>query len=159
MTIGPCSAAPGIQTGVVQFDLAAFRAAYPQFAAVPDAAIDQNFDTAQLLLQNTCCSVVKDANKRAQFLNLLVAHLTQLLNGINGNPAGGVVGRIADAKEGTVSVSTEFATVSELAAFYAQTQFGAIFWTAVAPYRLGRYVPPAFQAAACGFDFEGAWPL
>lgn len=157
MTIGPCSAAPVFTPGVVQFDPEAFKAAYPQFAAVPDTALTGNFDTASLLLQNTCCSVVQDANKRAQFLNLITAHLTQLLNGINGQAASGVVGRISDATEGSVSVSTEFATQSEMAAFYAQTQFGAIFWTAVAPYRLARYVPPCSNDAFS--EWEGAWPL
>lgn len=154
--ISPCECSP-ITPGIVTFDPSAFIVLYPQFASVSEAALNQNFVLAQLLLNNGCCSAVRDAPTRSQMLNLVVAHITQLLNGINGDPAGGVVGRISNAAQGSVSMTAEWASsVSMTEAYWSQTQFGAMFWTMAAPYRLAFYMPPA----ECGFlgDTWDAWP-
>lgn len=135
------------------FDPAAFVQAFPAFATVPQAALTANFALACLQLNNSCGSVVCDAPTRAQLLNLLVAHITALLNGANGQPPQGVVGRIAQASEGSVSVSAEWAaSVSSSEAYYIQTPWGAAYWQATLPYRTARYVPP------CDFDYCEGWP-
>jgi uncharacterized protein DUF4054 len=152
--IDACVATP--QTpGIVTFDPAAFIAAYPSFTTVPAAALTANFTFATLLLNNTCCSAVKDAPTRAVLLNLLVAHITALLNGVNGQPPQGVVGRISAATEGSVSVTVEFQTQSEAAAYFQQTQWGAMYWRATAQYRTARYFPPCETE---GFFPWNVWP-
>lgn len=57
----------------------------------------------------------------------------------------GIVGRIADASEGDVSVSAEWqAPPNANAAYFLQTKYGALFWTATAAFRLAQFVaaPP-----------------
>ena len=126
------------------------------------AALTQNFSLACLLLNNSFASVVQDAPTRAQLLNLLVAHLTALLNGTtdaSGNlvPPAGTVGRISSAHQGSVSVATSFKTMSEAASFFTQTQWGALWWQATAIYRTARYVRPCWGNGYGGFASE-AWP-
>jgi Protein of unknown function (DUF4054) len=140
--------------GIVAFDPAAFQAAYPSFASVSGAALTSNFGLATLYLNNSYCSVVQDAPTRAQLLNLATAHITALLNGVNGQPPSGVVGRISNATQGSVSVQMEYKTNSEAAAFWQQTQWGAAFWAATAVYRTMRYVRPSY----CGDASWEAWP-
>ena len=119
----------------------------------------QNFQLATLQLNNSYGSIVQDAPTRAYLLNLLVAHLTQLIYGIDGQAPTGVVGRISSANQGSVSVQTEFQTQSEAAAFYVQTQFGAIYWQSTAIYRTARYVVPSCYGSSGAWGPSwGAWP-
>src|SRR5262249_17024930 len=89
--------------GVVTFDPAAFKVLYPEFSPVADAALSYNFQLAQFILDNRCASIVVDANKRDTLFQPLVAHITALLNGANGQPPAGIVGRVNNATEGAVS--------------------------------------------------------
>lgn len=139
--------------GIVAFDPTAFIAAFPSFTTVPAQALTANFNLATLYLNNSYCSVVQDEPTRAQLLNLATAHITALLNGVNGQPPGGTVGRISGATQGSVSVQMEFKTDSEAASFWQQTQWGAMFWAATAVYRTMRYVRPCFPEPS--WD---AWP-
>lgn len=117
-------------------------------------ALISNFGIACLMLNNSYASVVKDAPTRASLLNLLTAHITALLNGVNGAPPSGAVGRISGGTQGTISVQMDFKTMSEAAAFFVQTQWGAMFWQATAVFRTMRYVVPT-----CGRDESwAAWP-
>ena len=157
MSIGPCVGA-SITPGVVQFDPAAFIVTYPAFASVPPAALEQNFQFATLQLANSCCNVVRDAPTRALLLGLLTAHITALLNGANGQPPQGVVGRISDATEGSVSVSAQYATTtSDTLAYYSQTPWGAQYWQSTLQYRTARYVAPRrrFGRGPWGMGYGG----
>ena len=154
MGIDACAATP-VTPGIVTFDPVAFQSAFPAFALVPGAALSANFTFATLLLNNSCCSVVCDAPTRAQLLNLIVAHITALLNGVNGQAPGGAVGRIASATEGSVSATTEMMTQTESAAFWNQTQWGAMYWRMTAQYRTARYFPP--RSDCYGYQSSG-WP-
>lgn len=156
MGIAPCNGQT-ITLGVVTFDPTAFVAAFPAFATVPQAALTANFGFAELQLENDCCSVVCDAPTRANLLNLLTAHITALLNGINGQPPAGVVGRVSSAQQGTVSVQTEFETQSEAAAYYQQTPWGSMFWQSTLRWRTARYIAPQCDASAYGAAWD-AWP-
>lgn len=118
-------------------------------------ALVANFNTAALMLNNSYSSVVQDEPTRASLLNLLTAHITALLNGVNGQPPSGVVGRISEAVQGSVTVQTEFRTDSEAAAFFVQTQWGAMFWQATTVYRRFRYVPGRWCNTA---SWDGGWP-
>ncbi len=154
--IGPCTASP-ITPGIVVFDAATFVQTYPAFAAVPVSALQNNFTLAETQLNNSCCSVVRDVNKRAVLLGLLTAHITALLNGANGQPASGVVGRVASATQGSVSVSTEYSTtVDDSEAYYIQTPWGAAYWQSTLQYRTARYLGPRRRSFGRGF-FHGAF--
>jgi len=152
--IDACAATP-ITPGVVTFDATVFKDAWPAFTSVPDPVLVMNFEYATLLLANSCCGLVKDAPTRAALYDLVVAHITALLNGVNGQPGQGIVGRISNATEGSVSVSAEFQAQSESAAWWNQTQYGAMYWRATAQYRTATYFPPACAAAPSPWD---AWP-
>ena len=114
MGISPCAPQP-ITPGIVTFDPVAFIAAFPRFktpTGMTDAAwqavLTGNFNLATLQLNNSCGSVVCDAPTRATLLNLLVAHITQTLYGIDGLPPSDVVGRINSAQEGSASLQSEY---------------------------------------------------
>lgn len=142
-----------ITPGIVVFNPTAFTTQFPAFTTVPVPALTANFNLACLYLNNSYCSAVQDEPTRAQLLNLATAHITALLNGVNGQPPAGTVGRISNATQGSVSVQTEFKSDSEAASFWQQTQWGAMFWAATAVYRTMRYVVPG-----CPGPSWDAWP-
>lgn len=141
MSVVPCPPNTPVTRGVVVFDSAAFKAAFTSFATVADPALQLSFQMATTLLDNSCGSRVKDATKREFLLNLLVAHVTALKDGENGQPPAGVVGRVDRAQEGSVSVSASMGTMDRGQAYYAQTQWGAMYWQATARFRTMVYVP------------------
>ena len=158
MAIEPCPstlAAP--VRGIVTFDPAVFKAAFPEFATVADAALTLNFSLATLALNNTCRSRVCDAAQRETLLNLLVAHITQIRNGVNGNAAGGLVGRVSDATEGSDSVSADVGSMTFNAAWFLQTPYGFTYWQLTAQYRTFRYLPP--PAVCADYPGGGAFPV
>lgn len=120
--------------GVVVFDPVAFIAAYPQFANIPEATLQQYFNAACLLLNNTPSSVVKDLNERAALLNLLVCHIATLKQ--RGDSS---VGILTSAAEG--SVNTGMTPLNNMN-WYKLTQCGFLYWNATAKYRQGvRWYP------------------
>lgn len=141
---------------MVTFDPAVFKAAFPMFATVADAALIMNFSLSQLFLNNSCRSIVCDANTRETLLNLLVAHITALFQGVNGAAPAGIVGRVSDATEGSVSVTAAFPE-NPGAAWFDQTQWGAMFWAATLPWRTFRYLPP--PAVCADFPGGGVFPI
>ena len=122
----------------VVFDPAAFKAAYPEFSAVPDATLNGYFVRSQLFLANQDCPV-QDEDKRLMLFWLLVAHIAQLSGALNPGGVPGPVGRTSSATEGSVSVSLEF-NASMGASWFTQTSYGASFWAATAYLRSFRYV-------------------
>lgn len=143
MTVGPCPPPTAPTRGVVTFDATEFKGLYPAFETVADGLLQADFDVATLFLNNSCCSMVKDANVRQRMLYLATAHVAALLQGENGKPPSGIVGRIDKAAEGSVSVSAAYATMMSMSeAYFSQTQYGALFWQITAPYRSMLYVPP-----------------
>ncbi|KPA87293.1 Protein of unknown function (DUF4054) [Pseudomonas asplenii] len=127
--------------GIVVFDVASFRVRYPEFATVSDALLQAYFDEATIYLNNTECSLVTDVAKRALLLNMLVAHISALNAGVNGEAASPLVGRINSATEGSVSVTTDMGAVSGSAAWFMQTKYGAAYWQATINLRSFRYIP------------------
>jgi hypothetical protein len=137
--------------GIVAFSPTAFKAAFPAFATIPDVALEMNFGFAELQINNTYCSVVCDVGTRANLLNLVTAHITALLNGVNGQAPTGLVGRVSGATQGSVSVQTDFKAESEAASYFAQTPWGALFWQLSVRYRTARYIAP------CNERFGNSW--
>jgi hypothetical protein len=151
---------------VVRFDPAEFVAVYPAFATLSNAQMQAAFDVAAIFLNNSCCSVVQDANLRQRLLYMATAHVCALIYGENGKPPAGIVGRVDKAAEGTVSVSASYASEMSMSeAYFSQTPYGAMFWQATVAFRSMAYFPP--PADACvggipGYGFGGApwgsWP-
>ncbi len=154
MTIAACPTSTTVPHGVVVFVPATFKAAFTEFATVADAALSANFGFAELQLANTCRSRVVNAATREKLLNLLTAHITQLRNGTGGNAAGGMVGRISEAQEGSVKASADMGTMVYGQAYYMQTQWGAMYWQATAQYRTVVYIAPPPTCA----DFAAQGP-
>lgn len=120
----------------VVFDKARFQAAYPEVQAT-DAQLEMWFTQAESLLDNTDHSIVGKLEEREMLLFLLVRHFAALAERA---AQGGLVGRIASATEGSVSVSADMGAVGSNAAWYLQTPHGATYWQLTAKYRRFRYV-------------------
>lgn len=138
----------------VTFDIAKFRAFYPEFATVADAKLQAYFDrAAATLLDNTDCSQIPDA-VRLEFFNMLVAHYAALHDGVNGQPASGIVGRVSNATEGSVSVGTAYAAAVGSRAWFDQTPYGAEYWQATAQFRTWQYQP---GMSCAPLAYPGSW--
>lgn len=117
---------------VVIFDIAEFRALYPTIKAT-DEQLLMFFSIAESFLDNTKCSVVKDLEQRKYMLYLLVAHMAALNQQTEAGNA--VVGRLATATEGTVSISLDYGTMGNNERWYLQTPYGAMYWQLTKRYR------------------------
>lgn len=127
---------------VVTLDIASFRAMYPEFSNVPDAILPFLFDQSTDYLNNTDYSLVDDVVKRERLLYMLMAHLTYVRYGDNrGRGGSGMVGRIASATEGSVSVSSDLGPIEFRYAWYTQSPYGMDFWQATKVYRMANYYP------------------
>lgn len=127
--------------GVVTWDFSWFSARYPDLAAAAGPANAQfYFDAAQMFLDNTPMSVVKDVATRQRLLGLLTAHVAALFSPVDGQPSGSLVGRITNASEGSVSVAADLPS-NPNSGWYEQTKYGALYWAATALYRRMRYYP------------------
>jgi len=130
--------------GVVAFDYAFWQATYPELAAsVPEGQATGYWYQACLYVDNTGCSPIGDASpygRRALILYMVTSHLAKLSATINGEAPSPLVGRISDASEGSVSVSTDMTNLPGSALWFAQTRYGLNAWQAMAPYRTAFYV-------------------
>lgn len=156
MSIGPCNDAPPV-IGSVVFDPATFVTYYPEFASVAAGALTNNFNRATLILSNCCGSAVTDAAKRQILLGMLTAHITALTQGVKGQPAQGVVGRVSSATQGSVNVQTDLGlapSTSQLKAYLQQTQYGMEFLASTTQYRSAKYFAPPRECF--GPQFYGA---
>jgi hypothetical protein len=132
----------------VTFDPAAWRAQFPEFAAVLDAAANGYFTMATVLCRNDGTGPASTEDIQTQLLLTLTAHIAWLFsprtNGLpdsNGaEPAPALVGRISSATEGSVTVSTDAMPANPNAAWYQQTRYGFMYWQMTAPYRTMRYL-------------------
>jgi len=66
-------------------------------------------------------------------LYLLVAHIATLNHQTESGNA--VVGRVASASEGTVSISLDYGTMGNNERWYLQTPYGATYWQMTKRYR------------------------
>lgn len=128
---------------IVVFDPVRFVARYPEFSTVDVLVLGDYFTEATIYLNNTDSSRVQDVNQRALLLNMLVAHIAALNgSGVNGQGASPLVGRVASATEGSVTVATDFAAATNgTQAWFFQTRYGTAYWAATARYRTAVYIP------------------
>lgn len=89
---------------------------------------------------NDGSQAVTDDQQRL-LLDLLTAHIAGLNAAISGALPYNVVGRIASASEGSVSISAQLSLSPGgiLQEWYAQTKYGFQFWAMTAGFRLARY--------------------
>lgn len=126
---------------VVTFDYAAWVMRYPEFSGSVQPGLAQAyFDEATGILDNTDSSNVTDTTVRLRLLNMLTAHIAAL-SGCNASP---LVGRIASASEGSVSVTAEY-NGDNRAAWFNQTKYGAAYWQAMRGLWQGPRYVPGFQ--------------
>lgn len=123
-------------TGVVEFDVEEFRDLYPSIQAT-DPQLEMYFEMAETFLDNTPCSVVKNLEARKRLLYLLTAHIATLTG--QAEKGNNVVGRIANATEGTVSIGIDYGTMGNNERWYLQTPWGAMYWQLTKKYRSAVY--------------------
>lgn len=125
----------------ITFDYQAWLQIYPQFATLSQTQVVSGaLPVAELYCRNDGGGPVSTAATQTTLLSLMVAHICQLMYGVNGEAPSGLVGRINTATEGSVSVGTDFPSTPNNA-WFLQTPFGAAYWQATAAYRTMRYIP------------------
>lgn len=130
---------------IVQLDWAQWRLLFPEFSNVTDPQLEGPVWTmAQQYCRNDGGGPVCDPLMQTELLNLMVAHIAQLLYGSTTSPATGLAGPIASATEGSVSVSVGF-VVNTSNQWFLSTKYGALFWQLALPFRLARYHPKITQ--------------
>lgn len=135
-----------------------FIATYGEFANCGAAQLQNYFDMSGAFFENNTCNLafptgIPNMTRLAYMLTAHIAWLFAPRDG-NGNPAqqGKIapqtVGQVTSASEGTVSVSLQAVAgggANELAAWFAQTRYGFMYWQATAQFRTARYLPnPVF---------------
>ena len=123
----------------VVFDPTAFKARYPEFAAVPDATLTACFMEAGLYLSNADNSPVQNLTRRATLFNMLTAHVAYLGGLLSADGMPRPVGRLSQAGEGSVSAAFEGPPPGS-AQWFQQSQYGSSFFQATASLRSFRYV-------------------
>ena len=140
------------------FNYAAWQNAYPQFSNVTEQQATTFWNLAGILLRNDGTGPVRVQALQNQFIWLIMAHLAFLLVGdTSGNGNTGLVGRISGATEGSVSAQADMGVQPASAAWWLQTQYGAMFWQMTAAFRTFRWIPggPQFGGAFGGFNYAG----
>jgi hypothetical protein len=132
---------------VVVFNQKSFLERYPEFNAT--LALEWNtkaavlcFSEACIYLDNTDVSRIPVA-QRETLLNMLTAHILALNFGVNGKTPTDLVGVVTNASEGSVSVGASMGSgMSETAAWYNQTKYGAAYYRASRVFASALYRPP-----------------
>ena len=160
---------PQLTCGPVTFSYATWIAMFPLFSPLTQEQGLAYFNLATLICANTSTNPINRDGNLAALLYLLTCHFAWLNcpKDASGNPAAtgsppsGLVGRISNATEGSVSVTTEWnaGSSSDLEAFLTQTEWGASYWAMTAQYRTARYLArPTRVVNGIGFGFgRGLW--
>ena len=123
----------------VTFDPAAFAALFPQITISANQLTTLVLPIAELYCRNDGGGPVPTAALQSVYLNMMVAHIAARYGTINGQQPSALVGRIANATEGSVTVGADFPLESPSQAWYATTKYGSDYWTATKAYRTFRY--------------------
>lgn len=125
----------------VAFDVAKFKARYPEFAAVSSVVLRDYFTEACIYLANAD-NPVRNEERRLLLLNMLTAHVGYLGGALSADGMPRPVGQLSQASEGSVSASFDSVPATPgSGAWFAQSQYGAAFWQATTSLRSMRYVP------------------
>ena len=125
------------------FNYPAWRQLYPVLASrgVNPVTGQNLFGLASGILDPaSATSAVQSDTLRQSLMDLLVAHLAQLMYGEGSDPK--AVGQINSASEGSVSVNlSELGKTSPSGEWFNQTQYGATFWRLTSRFRSALYIP------------------
>jgi len=127
--------------GVAAFDYSLWALRFPALAPkVSEALATAYFDEAGFYLDNSTGSPVEDVAARLTLLNLVVAHIAAC-NGASPAGEAGLVGRVSNVTEGSVTIGTELkGFMGDQATYFAQTSYGMQYWAMTASYRTMQYV-------------------
>ena len=129
--------------GIVVFAYATWSARYPELAAyVPQPTAQLFFNEATLYCDNTATSPITDSSvggQREMLLYMLTSHIIALNANLGAAPSP-LVGRIASANQGSVSVSVENNYAPGSAQWFQQSKYGSAFWAATKQFRKFLYV-------------------
>lgn len=143
---------------VVIFDYTSWALRYPELSAYVASPLAQMyFQEACLYCDNSALSIIPNVTptfQRAQFLNMLTAHIAAL-NAPLGSPSSPLVGRVSNASEGSVSVQTQNDYPPGTVQWFQQTKYGAAFWAASSSFRSMLYVPGPAPIANPWAGFRG----
>ena len=123
----------------VSFNYTQWLARYPEFSTVDQPTAQDYFNEATAYLRNDGGGPVPTAALQSTLLNMLTSHIAKLYEVTNGAATSNLVGRISDATEGSVSVSTDMPDMPGTAAWFLQTKYGLSYWQATAGFRTARY--------------------
>lgn len=127
----------------VAFSYSNWALLFPQFSNLNETQITTLIlPIAEGYCRNDGGGPVSNAANQTNLLNLIVAHVAQLMFGSTTDPLSSLVGRVADAAQGSVRVAVDMPTEPG-AAWFNQTQWGAMFYQMSQAYRTFRYVPRA----------------
>lgn len=141
---------------VVAFNYTTWALRYPEFSDIDPGLVALYFSEATLYCDNTDCSPVPyQPGNRDTLLNMVTAHIAALNSGANGQGASPLVGRVAGASEGSVSVSTQLDLPAGSSQWWAQTRYGFAFWQATAQYRTFRYIASPARSMDPFSPFQG----
>ena len=131
---------------IATFNSELFLQRYPEFASLDVNLLGAYYVEAGMYCRNDGMGPVDDLPTQTMFLNMLTAHIAALNGGVNGQTPTQMVGRINSAGEGSVHVSMEMKAENG-AAWFMQTKYGAAYWQASMPYRLGGHflIDPSLQ--------------
>jgi hypothetical protein len=152
----------GCSGAIATFTYSDFTALFPAFASNPsEATLQLYFNLAGTIWwRNDGTAPVPPTNVAFQtnLMYLLTAHLAQLYTGPDGNDPSSLVGRISSAGQGSVNVSTEYASTNN-SQWFDQTPYGAAFWAATSAFRsFPRYLPgPSRFGNGFGRGRGGFW--
>jgi Protein of unknown function (DUF4054) len=141
---------------VVTFDYPTWAAQYPPLAPyINPTQAAACFVQATMLQANDGSGLINDPTLQLNLLNLLVSHVATLFyptTGAIGNPdpASPLVGRVANAAEGSVSFGSENDYPPGSPQWYQQTKWGSMWWEATAQFRTMQYVARVRSIAPYG---------
>lgn len=125
---------------VVTFNYTNWAALFPQFSNLTEQQVTGPVLTlAEQYCRNDGGGPVTNEALQTEMLNLMVAHVAQILYGSTTQPVAPTVGRLSSATEGSVSASFDFPT-TPTNAWFLQTPYGAAYWQLTTPFRRFRYI-------------------
>ena len=147
---------------IVTFDYDTWLATWPEFTS-PGGTTPVNstqaaayFAQATMLHANDGSGPVSDAAQQLALLNMVTAHIAAISAPPAGQAAASpLVGRISDASQGSVSVSTQSDYPPGTAQYWQQTKYGAMYWEATKTFRRFRYHPNNRSPVGSPFSFPG----
>lgn len=123
------------------FNPSDFKLSYPQFDFISNNTMTDIYENIALVCSDWVYRLLSDDNKRYYWTCIVLAHILTLLYGADGKSNNAqLVGRINTATEGSVSIGTDYAAMSESNAWWLQTQYGALVYNLWAMNGVSTYV-------------------